>query len=80
MKLLLLIPLLKPVVCFSIPDIIVPTVKLFVDNISIFPAVNDANVSAEELNKDLQKKSEWVYRWKMSFNPNVIQDLRSDFF
>ena len=55
LKLLLLIPLLKPVVCFSIPDIIVPTVKLFVDDISIFLAVNDANVSAEELQKIYKK-------------------------
>ena len=76
LKLLMLIPLLKLVVCFSITDNIVSTVKLFADDTSIFSAVNDANISADEQNKDLQKISEWVYRWKMSFNP----DLRSDFF
>ena len=71
----MLIPLLKLVVCFSMTDNIVSTVKLFADGISK-SAVNDANISADELDKDLQKVSEWVYRWKMSFNP----DLRSDFF
>ena len=58
----MLIPLLKLVVCFSMTDNIVSTVKLFADGISIFSAVNDANISADELNKDLQKLSEWVYR------------------
>ena len=60
----------------SIPDNIVSKVKLFVDNTSIFSVANDANISPDDLNKDLQKISEWFYRWKMSFNP----DLRSDFF
>ena len=76
LKLLMLISLLKIVVCFSITDNIVSTVKLFADDTSIFSAENDANTSADEINKDLQKISEWIYRWKMSFN----SDLRSDFF
>ena len=49
----MLIPLLKLVVCFSIPDNIVSIVKLFADDILIFSVVNDANVSTDELNKDL---------------------------
>ena len=50
--------LLKLVVCFSITDNIVPTVKFFAHDTSLFSAVNDANISADELNKDLQKISE----------------------
>ena len=76
LKHLMVIPLLKLVVCFSITDNIVSAVKLFADDTSTFSAVNDANISADELKKDLQKTPEWIYRWKMSFNP----DLRSDFF
>ena len=72
----MLISRMNLAVCFSITDNIVSTVKLFVDDTSISSAVNDANISEDELNKDLQKISEWVYKWKMSFNPN----LRSDFF
>ena len=53
LKLLMLIPLLKLAVCSSIIDNIVSAVKLFADNTSIFSAVNDANISADELNKDL---------------------------
>ena len=74
-KLLMLVPLLKLVKTFSITDNIVSTVKLFAGDTSIFSAVNDASISADKLN-DLQKISEWVCKWKMSFNP----DLRSDFF
>ena len=55
----------------DLSDNILSTIKLFADGTSIFSAVNDANVSADELNKDLQKISEWVYRWKMSFNPDL---------
>ena len=60
LKLLIVIPLLKLVVCFSLTDNIVSTVKLFADDTSIFSAVNDASIPADELNKDLQKISEWV--------------------
>ena len=58
LKLLMLIPLLKLVVCFSITDNIVSTVKLFADDTSIFSAANDAYISADERNKHLQKISE----------------------
>ena len=70
LKLLMLIPLLKLVVCFSITGNIVSTVKFFAHDTSIFSAVNNPNITADELNKDLQKISEWVYKWKMSFNPD----------
>ena len=76
LKLLMLIPLLKLVVCFSITDYIVSTVKLFADDTSVFSALKDANISANELNKDLQKISEWFNRLKVPFN----LDLRSNFF
>ena len=52
LKLLMLVPL---VLCFSITDNILSTVKLFADDTSIFSAVNDANISADELIEDLQK-------------------------
>ena len=74
-KLLMLVALLRLVKTFSITDNIVSTAKLFAGDTSIFSAVNDASISADKLN-DLQKISEWVCKWKMSFNP----DLRSDFF
>ena len=39
-------------------DDIVSTAKFFADNTTIFSVANDANISAAEANKDLQKISE----------------------
>ena len=41
------------------------TVKLFADDISLFSVVHDNTTSAEVLNRDLQKISEWAHKWKM---------------
>ena len=49
---------------------IIPIVKLFADDTSLFSIFHDPNTSANELSKDLQKVSEWAYQWKMSFNPD----------
>ena len=62
LKLLIFTPPFKLVVCFSITDNIVSTVRLFAHDTSIFSAVSDANISADEVKKDLQKISEWVYK------------------
>ena len=70
LKLLMLIPRLKLVLCFSITYNMVSTVKFFAFDTSIFSLVSDASISADELNKDLEKISEWVYKWKISFNPD----------
>ena len=53
LKLLMLVTLLK-LGCFSITDNMVSTVKIFANDTSIISAVNDANISADELNQDLQ--------------------------
>ena len=37
------------------------TVKLFADDTSIFHVVKDSNTSAEILNHDLNRISEWAY-------------------
>ena len=49
---------------------ITATVKLFADDTSSFSIAHDPNTSANGLNKDLQKISEWTYQWKMPFNPD----------
>ena len=44
------------------------TVTLFADDTFLFSAVLHGDISAYELNNDLQKISEWTNMWKMSFN------------
>ena len=54
------IQLLKLAVCFSITDNMVSKVKVFPDHAQKYSAINNANISADEINKDLEEISEWV--------------------
>ena len=45
-------------------------IKFFADDTSIFSIVHDPQISAEELNHDLQLINNWAHQWKMSFNPD----------
>ena len=44
--------------------------KIFADNTSLFSKVLDINKSVTEINSDLENINQWVYQWKMQFNPN----------
>ena len=55
-------------------------VKLFGDDTSLFSVVHDVNVSAKELNDDLKKINEWVFQWKMSFNPDPSKQAQEFIF
>ena len=59
---------------------IISTVKLFADDTSLFSIVRDPNTSANELNKNLQKISEWAYQWKMSLNPDQNKHAQNVIF
>ena len=41
--------------------------KLFADDTSLFFVTHDITTSANELNNDLNKISDWAFQWKMSF-------------
>ena len=56
------------------------TAKLFVDDTSLFSVVHNNKTSAEVLNRDLQKISEWAHKWKMSFNPDVSKQAQEVIF
>ena len=47
------------------------TTKLFTDDTSIVSVTKDSDESADRLNKDLQKVSDWSHQWKMSFNHDI---------
>ena len=42
--------------------------KLFADDTSLFSVTHDITTSANELNNNLKKISDWAFQWKMSFN------------
>ena len=64
----------------DLSDDLVSTIKLFADGTSLFSVVHDSNISANELNNDLQKISEWAYKWKMSFNPDLNKQAQEVIF
>ena len=55
------------------------TVKLFANDMSLFSTVNP-NMSANQLDKDLKEISEWVYKWKMIFNPDISKQAQEVIF
>ena len=69
----------------DLPDGLTSLCKIFADDTSLFSNVHNINKSANELNGDLEKISQWAYQWKMQFNhdPNkqaneVIFSRKSD--
>ena len=56
------------------------TTKLFTDDTSFFSVVHDVTESTNELNDDFEKISNWVYQWKMSFNPDKSKQAQEVIF
>ena len=54
----------------DLPDGITSICKIFADDTSLFSKVYDIDISAKELNSDLEKISKWAFQWKMQFNPD----------
>ena len=54
--------------------------KLFADDTSLFSVVHDKNTSAKELNNNLQKISNWAYKWKINFNPDPFKQAQEVIF
>ena len=73
-------PLLFLIYISDLSDGIISDVKLFTDNTSIFSTVYSTNKTADSLNNDLQKISDWAYKWKMSFNPDSTKQAQEVIF
>ena len=73
-------PLLFLIYINDLSDGIISDVKLFAEDTSIFSTVYSTNKTADSLNNDLQKISEWAYKWKMSFNPDPTKQAQEVIF
>ena len=69
-------PLLFLIYINDLPDNLNSLIKIFADNNSLFCTVYDPNHSAKVLNDDLNKISEWAYKWKMLFNPDLTKEAQ----
>ena len=50
-------------------------IKLFADETSLFTTVQDENVAALDLNRDLEKINLWAWEWKMQFNADKTEEV-----
>ena len=63
-------PLLFLIFINDLPDGIILFCEIFADDTSFFSNVYDIDISAKELNSDLEKISKWAFQWTMQFNPD----------
>ena len=59
---------------------IIPNVKFFADDTSLFSIVTNPTLSAFELNSDLKVIENWASQWKMSFDPDPNKQAVKMFF
>ena len=55
-------------------------VKLFADDTCLFSVITQPNLTANTLNLDLAKISNWAFRNKMSFNPDISKPAHEVIF
>ena len=59
---------------------ILSQIKFFADDTSLYSVVKNPEVSARELNHDLEIISNWAKQWKMSFNPDPTKPAEEILF
>ena len=64
----------------NLPDNLESLAKLFANYTLLFSTVHDSSKSAILLNDDLQKISDWAFKWKMLFNPDVTKQAQEVIF
>ena len=73
-------PLIFVIYINDLPDSLESLVKLFANDTSLFPTVYDPTMSADELDKDLKKKSHLAYKWKLIFNSDLPSKHKKLYF
>ena len=64
----------------DLSDGITSNVKLFADEASVFSTIHNINYWVSNLNSNIQKISQWVFKWKMSFNPDPTKQAEEVIF
>ena len=53
---------------------------MFADDTMLFSIVKNPEISANDLNHDLDVIHRWVHQWKLEFNPDPIKQATEIFF
>jgi len=55
-------------------------IKFFADDTMLFSIVKNPNISAMDLNHDLEVISNWAHQWKLEFNPDPLKQATEVLF
>ena len=73
-------PLLFLIYINDLADGLSSNTKLFADDTFLFSFIHDSVITTSELNSDLARIKQWVFQWKMSFNPDPKKQGQEVFF
>ena len=73
-------PLLFLIYINDLPENLQSTENLLADDTSLFSTVYEPNISASQLESDLKNISQWAYKWKMNFNPDLSKQAQEVIF
>ena len=73
-------PLLFFIYINDLSENLVSNLKLSADDTSLFSVIFDKDLSAKNLNDDLNRINNWAFQWKMSFNPDPNKQAQEVFF
>ena len=55
-------------------------VIFFADDTMLYSVVKDPEITAADLNHDLDSINKWAYQWKMEFNPDPMKQAKEVLF
>ena len=73
-------PLLFLVYINDLQKNIKSNVNFFADDTMLFSVIKDPQLSASDLNHDLEVINQWAYQWKMAFNPDPTKQATEILF
>ena len=73
-------PLLFLIYVNDLPNDLKSQVKLFADDVSLFSSILDPNITANDLNNDLDKIKDWAFKWRMKINPDPLKQATNFYF
>ena len=73
-------PLIFLIYINDLSENLVWNLKLFADDTSLSSIIFDKDLSAKNLNEDLNRIYIWAFQWKMSFNPEPIKQTQQVLF
>ena len=64
----------------DLTEVLTSTVKLFADDTSLFSVLHNISASTKGSNEDMNKINNWVFQWKMNFNPDDSKQAQEVLF